>query len=70
MLSRILDVAFLELNRFRAALRKHGVFLTPFPSETIEERRRALLDSAAKVREELSEDDWRVLDQARMRDLR
>lgn len=66
----LLDVAFLELNRFRAALRKQGVFLTPFPSETIDERRRALLDSAAKVREELSDDDWRVLDQARMRDLR
>lgn len=66
----LLDIAFLELNRFRAALRKAGVFLSPFPSETVDERRRALLDSAARVREELSDDDWRVLDQARMRDLR
>ena len=66
----LLDVAFLELNRFRATMRKHGVFLTPFPFETVEERRRGLLESAHRLRDALSEDDWRVLEQARMHDLR
>jgi hypothetical protein len=66
----LLDVAFLELSRFRATMRKHGVSLTPFPSETIEERRRALLESADGLRKVLSEDDWRVLDRARIHDLR
>ena len=66
----LLDVAFLELNTFRATMRKHGVFLTPFPSETVDERRCGLLESADRLRDALSEDDWRVLEQARMRDLR
>jgi hypothetical protein len=66
----LLDVAFLELNKFRATLRKQGVSLSPFPLETVEERRRGLLESADRLRNVLSEDDWRVLEQARMRDLR
>ena len=65
----LLDVAFLELNRFRATIRKHGVFLTPFPSETVEERCRGLLESADRLRDALSDYDWRVLEQARMHDL-
>ncbi len=66
----LLDVAFLELSKFRATMRKHGVSLTPFPSETLEERRRGLLESADRLRKALSDDDWRVLEQARMHDLR
>jgi hypothetical protein len=66
----LLDVAFLELSRFRSTMRKHGVSLTPFPSETIEERRRGLLESADRLRRTLSDDDWQVLEQARMHDLR
>jgi hypothetical protein len=66
----LLDVAFLEINKFRATLRRQGVSLTPFPLESVEERHRGLLESAARLRQTLSEDDWRVLDQARMRDLR
>jgi hypothetical protein len=66
----LLDVAFLELSKFRATMRTHGVSLTPFPSETVEERRRGLLESADGLRRALSDDDWRVLDQARMHDLR
>ena len=66
----LLDVAFLELNKFRATLRRAGVFLTPFPNETVEERRHGLLDSADRLRRSLSDEDWRVLEQARMRDLR
>ncbi len=66
----LLDVAFLEMNRFRATLRRAGVSLTPFPNETVEERRRGLLESAERLRRSLSDEDWRVLEQARMRDLR
>ncbi len=66
----LLDVAFLELSKFRATMRKHGVSLTPFPSETIEERRRGLLESANSLRKALSDDDWRVLERARLHDLR
>ena len=66
----LLDVAFLELNKFRAALRKHGVWLTPFPYETSDERHRGLLESADRLRNALSDEDWRVLEQARMHDLR
>jgi hypothetical protein len=66
----LLDVAFLELNKFRATLRKAGVFLTPFPTETVEDRRRGLLESAERLRRSLSDDDWRVLEQARVRNLR
>jgi len=66
----LLDVAFLELTRFRATLRKAGVFLTAFPGETVEERRRGLLESADRLRRSLSDEDWRVMERARMRDLR
>ncbi len=66
----LLDVAFLELSKFRAVMRQHGVSLTPFPSETIEDRRRGLLESAHRLRNALSDDDWRVLEQARMHDFR
>ena len=66
----LLDVAFLEVNKFRGTMRRLGVSLTPFPSETLEERRRGLLESADRLRHTLSDDDWRILEQARMRDLR
>jgi hypothetical protein len=66
----VLDVETVELNKFRATLRKQGVSLSPFPLETVEERRRGLLESADRLRNALSEDDWRVLEQAGMRYLR
>ncbi len=66
----LLDVAFLEANKFRASLRKVGIALTPFPSETVEERRKGLLKSADRLRSTLSAEDWRVLEQSRMRDIR
>jgi hypothetical protein len=66
----LLDIVFLELKKFRGTLRRAGVSLTPFPNETVEERRHGLLDSADRLRRSLSDDDWRVLEQARMRDLR
>jgi hypothetical protein len=66
----LLDLAFLELNEFRATLRKAGVSLTPFPSETVEQRRKGLLESADRLRKALSSEDWRVLEQARLHNLR
>lgn len=66
----LLDVAFLELSRFRATMRRLGVSLAPFPLETLEERRRSLLESADRLRMALSDEDWRVFGEARMRDLR
>jgi len=66
----LLDVAFLELTKFRAVLRKQGLTLTPFPSETVDDRRRGLLASADRLRSALSDEDWRTLENARMRDLR
>jgi hypothetical protein len=66
----LLDVAFLALNAFRATVLRHGISLSPFPSETIEERRRVLLESADRLRTMLTDEDWRVLEQARMHDLR
>jgi hypothetical protein len=67
----LLDVAFLEMNKFRATLlRRHGVWLTRFPLENVEERHHGLLEAATRLRQTLSDDDWRVLEQARMRDLR
>jgi hypothetical protein len=66
----LLDVSFLELSKFRATMRKLGVSLTPFPSESVEERRRGLLESAGRLREALTDEDWRVLEQGRTRNLR
>ena len=66
----LLDVAFLELSKFRATLRKHGIFLSALPLESLDERRQRSLASAERLRAALSDDDWQVLEQARLRDLR
>ena len=66
----LLDVAFLELTKFRAVLRRQGLNLPPFPLETIDERRRGLAESAERLRQTLADDDWRAMDEARLRDLR
>jgi hypothetical protein len=66
----LLDIAFLELFKFRGTMRKLGVMLTPFPMETIDERHRGLLESAERLRRALTDSDWRTLEQARMRELR
>jgi hypothetical protein len=66
----LLDVAFLELSKFRATMRKLGVSLTPFPFESVDERRRGLLESADRLREALTDEDWRLLEQGRLRDFR
>ena len=66
----LLDVAFLELMKFRGTMRKLGASLTPFPGETLDQRRQGLLDSADRLRRSLSEEDWQALEEARTRDLR
>ncbi len=66
----LLDVAFLELIKFRNVLRKHGVSLTPFPYETTDDRRKGLLEAVDRLRRTLSDDDWRVLEKARAGNLR
>jgi len=65
-----LDHAFLDLGVFQAALRREGVFMTAFPDETTEERRRRLSKSATLVRDGLTDEDWGRFDEARVRDLR
>ena len=66
----LLDVAFLELNKARAALRRHGLWLTPFPDETQDERGARAIRYAQRVRGVLSEGDIEALEAARLRDLR
>ena len=56
---------WVKLARAAVAVVGHGG-----RAETVEERRRGLLESADRLRRTLSDDDWRVMDQARMRDLR
>lgn len=66
----LLDLAFLEMMKVRESMRQDGLWLALFPNETTTERRKATLQYALKLRDSLSDDDWKVLDQARMRDLR
>jgi hypothetical protein len=66
----LVDVAFLQLSRFRANLRTHGVSLMPFPFETLDDRRERLARSADALRKALTEDDWLVIEEARVGSLR
>lgn len=66
----LLSISFLQLNRFVATLRGHGVFVTPFPGEGMEERRQRVLASADRVRRTLSDTDWAALRDARLRNIR
>ena len=66
----LIDAAFMAFMAFRSSLREHGVWLSPFPNETSEERRESLLRYASRLRETLTEQDWQTLDGARMGNLR
>ncbi len=66
----LLNVSFLEMNRFVATLRGQGVFITPFPNDGVDERRRRFLASADRVRRSFSASDWVVLRDARLRNIR
>lgn len=66
----LLEVAFLEMMAVRDEMRRDGLWLPLFPQETPAERREATLRYALRLREALTDDDWTVLDEARMGDLR
>ncbi|MBX3186512.1 MAG: hypothetical protein KF819_05835 [Labilithrix sp.] len=66
----LLDVAFLELKKAQVSLQRHGLWLTPFPSETQEQRGDRAIRYAERLREVLSEEDVQVLDAARLQTLR
>jgi hypothetical protein len=68
--AELLDVCFLELREFRGFMLQHGVSLSAFPDETVAERHRRVLESVARLRKSFSDEDWRVLDEARVHDLR
>ncbi len=66
----LIEVAYLQLIEFRDLARRNGLPLSAHPTETIEERRERLRRDADRLRGTLSDDDWRVLDEARLRDVR
>jgi hypothetical protein len=66
----LLEIAFLEMMKFRDTMRQDGLWLPLFPHETPAERREATLRYALGLRDSLSDDDWDVLDDARTGDLR
>jgi len=67
---RLIDSAFLNFMAFRTAIRSHGLWVSPFPNETSDERRESLLRYAARLRETLTDQDWQAQDAARVGDLR
>lgn len=66
----LLDVAFLQLTKLGEVTHDLGLWVSAFPSETLEERRARLLRDADRLREVLVDEDWALLEQARMHDLR
>jgi hypothetical protein len=66
----LVEVAFLNFMEFRDRLRREGFWLSPFPAETSEERRTGALKYGLRLRNTLTESDWKALDGARMGDLR
>lgn len=66
----LLDIAFLEMMSLRDALRRDGFWLSLFPQETPAERRQATLRYARGLRSAFNDEDWLLLDAARMGDLR
>jgi hypothetical protein len=66
----LLDVAFLELKKAQVSLRRHGLWLMPFPNETQEQRGDRAIRYAERLRKVLSEEDAQVLDAARLQTLR
>ncbi|HEX7669759.1 MAG TPA: hypothetical protein VF395_09260, partial [Polyangiaceae bacterium] len=59
-----------NLMEFKKAIRSHGLWLSPFPTETSDEHRESLKRYASRLRETLTAEDWKTLDDARLGDLR
>ncbi|HEY6723379.1 MAG TPA: hypothetical protein VI197_05080 [Polyangiaceae bacterium] len=68
--AELIDIAFLDLMEFKKAIRSHGLWVSPFPTETSDEHRERLKRYADRLRETLTAEDWKTLDGARMGDLR
>lgn len=66
----LLDVAFLELRRFGSVLAKRGMLLVAYPDESVPEREQRRLRAIRSLRGSLTDADWVIVEQARMRDLR
>jgi len=66
----LIDVAFLELLAFKDAAARDGIWLTPFPGETKEERANRVLRYAELARGVLTEEDVAAFEEARLRKLR
>lgn len=64
----LIDVAFLELSSFRRLAKVSA--LSPFPFETLDDRRARLLTYSDRLRDSLGEADWGAIEAARMRELR
>jgi hypothetical protein len=66
----LLEIAFLEMMSLRDVMRQDGLWLPLFPEETPAQRREATLRYALALRDSLSDDDWAVLKDAQMGNLR
>jgi hypothetical protein len=66
----LLDLSFLSLIELQSDLRRAGYYLVAFPEETTAQRRARTLTSAGFLRDGFGQDDWQVMDSARLRDLR
>lgn len=68
--SELIDISFLELSRFQQELDRAGFRVTPFPFQTIEERRERQAQYAERLRQLLGPGDEAILGAARLGDLR
>jgi hypothetical protein len=68
--TELIDIAFLQLIDVRDQFRKLGVWLSAFPDETSEQRRRDALRYAGRLRELVTDEEWQAFDRARLGNLR
>ncbi len=66
----LIDVAFLDLVKFKEALARDGILLTAFPNETPAERAERVIRYAELARAIMTDEDMKVFDEARLRTLR
>ncbi|MBX3182445.1 MAG: hypothetical protein KIT72_08650 [Polyangiaceae bacterium] len=66
----LIDCSFLQFKEVRDCLRQEGIEILPFAEETREQRSERLLATVERLRSSLTDEDWRVLSEARMTDFR